>query len=126
MEWSLWIWYNNFCIHTFHVFLWVSSPKLRGGRKACFIHPCIHLRDWHNAFHLVGARRRVGDSLVLPLSLWERRRQNARVMSNMPIFPCHPYGSPEGKITFIFQSDCRATEKSHLNFIGDGVLILRK
>lgn len=47
-------------------------------------------------------------------------------MWNMLIFPYLPYGSPEGEITFIFQSGGRAIEKSSLNFIGDGGLIWSK
>lgn len=113
------IWYNNFCIHTFHVFFfsWVSSPKLLGGRKGVFYTPVCPSKRLAQCNSLGGSHRRFGDSLVLPLSSWERRRQNARAMWNMPIFPCHPYGSPERKITFIFfRSGCRAIEKKLFEF----------
>ena len=119
---------NNFYIQIFVFSSCVSSAKSSATwrkEKQGFIHLRIHLRSWHSACYLVAAHRSFGDSLVLPFSLWERGKQTAGVMWNMPVLPCPLYGLTEGKIAFIIQSDGRAIQKNCLNLIGDEILILR-
>ena len=41
----------------------------------------------------------------------------------MPVLPCRPYRSTEGKIAFIIQSDGRAIQKNCLNIISDEILV---
>ena len=119
---------NNFYIHIFMFFSCVSSSKSSASwrkEKQGFIQPRIHLRAWHSAFYLVAAHRSFGNSLVLPFSLWERGRQTARGDVQYTCFALSPYGSTEGKIAFIIQSDGRAIQKNCLNIISDEILILR-
>lgn len=129
---------NNFYIHIFMFSSCVSAPKLEASwekERQAFIHPCIHLRAQHNAFHLAGIHRRLSQGHLrfkkkkkkkgIATFLVRSKDRLHGMMWSLPAFPCHMSGSPEGKMAFIFHSDCWAIQKSCLDFIRDEMLISR-